>query len=44
MEKVTYLITNPMFKNKVINKQNIVIDDNSEILNNLYNVGYESLG
>ena len=44
MEKVTYLITNPMFKNKVINKKNIVIDDNSEILNNLYNVGYESLG
>lgn len=44
MEKVTYLITNPMFKNKVINKKNIVIQDNSEILNNLYKVGYESIG
>ena len=44
MERVTYLITNPMFKNKVINKQNIVIQDNCEILNNLYNIGYESIG
>ncbi len=44
MEKVTYLITNPMFKNKVINKQNIVIKDNSEILDNLYKTGYESIG
>ena len=44
MEKVTYLITNPMFKNKVINKKNIVIEDNSNILSNLYKVGYENMG
>ena len=44
MEKVTYLITNPMFKNKVINKDDVVIQDNSEILNNLYKTGYESMG
>lgn len=44
LEKVTYLITNPMFKNKIINKKNIVIEDNSNILSNLYKVGYENMG
>ena len=44
MEKVTYLITNPMFKNKVINKKDVVILDNSDILNNLLKIGYENVG
>ena len=43
-EKVTYLITNPMFKYRVYNKKNIIIDNNENMLNNLYSLGYESMG
>ena len=43
-EKVTYLITNPMFKYHVINKNNKIILNNENILNNLYMLGYDSIG
>ena len=43
-EKVTFLVTNPMFKYKVYNKNNINIENNENILNNLYNLNYKSLG
>ena len=43
-EKVTYLITNPMFKYHVINKKNMIILNNENILNNLYMLGYDSIG
>ena len=44
MEKVTYLITNPMFKYRVINKKNAIVDDNIDVLDNLYRIGYENMG
>lgn len=44
LEKVTYLTTNPMFKNKVFNKQNNLIVNNEFILNNLYQLGYQNIG
>ena len=43
-EGITYLITNPMFKYRVINKENTVIENNENILDNLYLLGYESMG
>ena len=43
-EKVTYLITNPMFKYKVYNKNNIIIENNENILDNLYRLNYKSIG
>lgn len=43
-EHVTYLITNPMFKYRVYNKDNIIIENNENILMNLYNQNYKSLG
>lgn len=43
-EKVTFLVTNPMFKYKVYNKNNVIIKNNEAILNNLYNLNYKSLG
>jgi len=43
-EKVTYLITNPMFKNRVLTKNNNTIENNISILNNLYNLDYKSIG
>ena len=43
-EKITYLITNPMFKYKVYNKNNIIIQNNENILDNLYSLGYKSIG
>ena len=43
-EHVTYLITNPMFKYKVYNKDNIIIENNENILMNLYNLNYKSIG
>ena len=43
-EKITYLITNPMYKHKVYNKKNILIKNNESILNNLYLLGYNSIG
>ena len=41
---VTYLITNPMFKNKVYNKNNYIIQNNDNILNNLIKANYKSIG
>ena len=43
-EKVTYLITNPMFKYHVYNKNNIIVQNNEHLLNNLYQLGYKSIG
>ena len=43
-EKVTYLVTNPMFKYRVYNKKNHIIENNESLLNNLYNLNYKSLG
>ena len=43
-QKVTYLITNPMFKNKVFLKDNHLIENNDNILYNLNDLGYKSLG
>lgn len=43
-EHITYLITNPMFKYKVYNKKNILIENNENILYNLYNLDYKSIG
>lgn len=43
-ERITYLITNPMYKHKVYNKKNILIENNESILNNLYLLGYNSIG
>lgn len=43
-EHVTYLITNPMFKYKVYNKNNIMIENNEKLLNNLYSLNYKSIG
>ena len=43
-ERVTYLVTNPMFKYKVYNKNNTIIENNENVLNNLYNLGYKSIG
>ena len=43
-EHVTYLITNPMFKYRVYNKDNIIIQNNENILTNLYNLNYKSIG
>ena len=43
-EHVTYLITNPMFKYHVYNKENIIIENNDNILTNLYKLNYKSIG
>ena len=43
-ERVTYLITNPMFKYKVYNRNNIMIANNESLLANLYNLNYKSIG
>ena len=43
-EHVTYLVTNPMFKYHVINKENIVIENNENLYSNLINLGYSSIG
>ncbi len=43
-EGVTYLITNPMYKQKVYNKKNVVILDNDRVTNNLIRLDYKSLG
>lgn len=44
IEKVTYLITNPMFKVRTYNKSRHIIENNERILNNLYNLGYQNIG
>ena len=43
-EKVTYLITNPMFKYHVYNQKNIMIENNDDIYNNLLRLNYDSIG
>lgn len=43
-QKITYLITNPMFKYKAYNKANIVIENNENIFNNLIKLDYKSIG
>lgn len=43
-ERVTYLITNPMYKQRVYNKKNHIIENNISITDNLLSIGYESLG
>lgn len=43
-EKVTYLITNPMFKYRIYNKQNIQLENNISILNHFYSLGYKDIG
>ena len=43
-EKVTYLITNPMFKYKVYNKKNTLIENNTNILDNLIRLDYKDIG
>ena len=43
-EKVTYLITNPMFKYKVYNKRNTIIENNTNILDNLIRLDYKDIG
>lgn len=44
LEKITYLIINPMFKYKIYNKKNNIIENNYNILNNLYSLGYKDIG
>ena len=43
-ECVTYLITNPMFKYKVYNKDNKLILNNENIYSNLIRLDYKSIG
>ena len=43
-ERITHLITNPMFKYKVYNKQNIIIENNTNILDNLIKLDYRNIG
>lgn len=43
-EKITYLITNPIYKHKIYNKQNQIIENNENILNNLLTIGYKNIG
>lgn len=43
-EKITYLITNPMLKQRIYNKDNKIIENNTNILNNLYNLDFKDLG
>ena len=43
-ERITYLITNPMFKYRVYNKRNIMIENNDHIYNNLLKIGFDSIG
>lgn len=42
--RITYLITNPMYKHKIYNKQNKIIENNEFIINNLYILGYKNIG
>lgn len=43
-EKVTYLVTNPMFRYKVYDKNNYIVENNESLLNNLYHLNYRSIG
>ena len=42
--KITYLITNPMFKLRIYNKQNNIIENNINILDNLIKLDYKPVG
>ena len=42
--KITYLITNPMFKLRIYNKQNNLIENNINILDNLIKLDYKQVG
>ena len=42
-EKITYLITNPMFKYRIFNKKNIQIENNQNILDNLIKLDYKPI-
>ena len=42
--KITYLITNPMFKYRVYNKMNVIIENNVNILDNLMKLDYNPIG
>ena len=42
--KITYLITNPMFKLRIYNKQNNVIENNVNLLDNLIKLDYKPVG
>ena len=42
--KITYLITNPMFKLRVYSKQNNLIENNQNILDNLIKLDYQPIG
>lgn len=43
-EKITYLITNPMFKYRTYNKHNTLIENNVNILDNFIRLGYKDIG
>ena len=43
-EKITYLITNPMFKYRTYNKYNTLIENNVNILDNFIRLGYKDIG
>ena len=42
--KITYLITNPMFKLRIYNKKNTLIENNINILDNLIKLDYKPVG
>ena len=42
--KITYLITNPMFKLRIYNKKNTLIENNINILDNLIKLDYKQVG
>jgi lipid II:glycine glycyltransferase (peptidoglycan interpeptide bridge formation enzyme) len=43
-EKITYLITNPMFKLRITNKEKQQLDNNQNILDNLIKLDYKPIG
>ena len=42
--RITYLITNPMFRLRVYNKDNNLIENNQNILDNLIRLDYKQIG
>ena len=43
-ERITYLITNPMFKYRIFNKKNIQLENNQNILDNFIKLDYKPIG
>lgn len=43
IHKITYLVTNPKFKLRVFNKQNNLIENNQDILDNLIKLNYKTI-